>query len=504
MMALEDHSEGQFLSTLLDGIALIDQAGDRLVSGLSMDSRRVVAGDLFMACRGNTTSGSLYLNDAVAHGAVAAVVEAGDMPTGRRVRMPVIPVPDLSLKAGLIAARFYGLPSLQMRVTGVTGTNGKTSVSHYIAASLTGIKGRRAGLIGTLGYGTQGALAPALLTTPDAVTLQHTLAEMRNQEVLDVVMEVSSHALQQGRTRGIRFDTAVFTNLTRDHLDYHGNMEEYASAKRILFESEDLARAVINIDDPFGRKLHECMPAGVDVIAYRLVDEFAESAQFQCLEARLLDSSIGSLRLAVRGPWGAGEVHCRLTGKFNAYNVLATLAVLCVQDVPFAAALEAISHVRPVPGRMEAFGGGDRPIVVVDYAHTPDALEQALSVLRDTCRGRLLCVFGCGGDRDRGKRPEMGRLAQSLADRVVLTSDNPRSEPPDLIIDEIRAGMSSSVAVYVEPDRAAAIDLALNFAEAGDVVLVAGKGHETYQEITGTRYPFSDRELVRRLLEELP
>jgi UDP-N-acetylmuramoyl-L-alanyl-D-glutamate--2,6-diaminopimelate ligase len=281
-------------------------------------------------------------------------------------------------------------------------------------------------------------------------------------------------------------------------------MEEYACAKRILFESKDLGRAVINIDDRFGIELYGRLAPGVDVTTYRLVEAFRDPPPDRCLEARLLEDRIGSLRLALRSPWGTGELHCNLTGKFNAYNVLAALAALCMQRVPLGAALDALSGVQPVPGRMEAFGGGNRPIVVVDYAHTPDALVQVLSVLRGACRGRLICVFGCGGDRDRGKRPQMGKAAQALADRVVLTSDNPRGEDPNRIIDDIRAGISLDAALHVESDRAAAIRLAVESATPGDVILVAGKGHETYQEIAGRRYPFSDRELVRRMLEEKP
>lgn len=502
MMALKNSMEGQSLTELVAGFGIVTADDERAVRGLSVDSRLIEDGSLFLACRGQNTSGVNFIDDAVRRGAVAAAVDMRDLAQARGAPVPVIPVRDLSACAGRIAARFYGEPSRHLRVVGVTGTNGKTSVTHYIASALGRAENGRAGIIGTLGYGPAARLRPTLLTTPDAVTIQRELADMRAQGVTAVAMEVSSHALQQHRVDGVNFDTAVFTNLTRDHLDYHGSMEDYAAAKQMLFEVPGLRRAVVNLDDPFGRELFRRIAPEAVKVGYRLLDDFAASPAPACLEGRLLENLPGSLALAVRGPWGSGDLRSALTGRFNASNVLATLAVLCLQDVPLATAMDAVSAVHPVAGRMETFGGGGKPTVVVDYAHTPDALEQALRALRPGCRGRLHCVFGCGGDRDRGKRPQMGKVAAALSDHVVVTSDNPRSESPEAIIDEILEGIPGTSVIDVVPDRAEAIRLAVESAAVEDVILIAGKGHETYQEIQGRRYPFSDRELVRRLLEE--
>ena len=496
MMALRHDIRGIRLSQLLQGIAPLNSEDDRQIHGICSDSRRVNAGDLFLAFPGARTSGARYVRDAIAKGAAAVVADFGDSPADERFGLPVIPVQGLAQKAGVIAARFHGEPTNDIRLVGVTGTNGKTSVSHYIAAALGP---DRSGLIGTLGYGKPGALATGLLTTPDAVTLQQLLAGMRDQGLHTVAMEVSSHALRQGRVAGARFDIAVLTNLTRDHLDFHPDMRDYGAAKRLLFESPGLRHAVLNLDDDFGLELKAALSGRVPVTGYELVTRIGD-ADAGAVSGAVVEEGIGRLAMEIRSPWGRGRIDCGLTGRFNASNLLAAFAVLCLLDVPFERALSQLGKSAPVPGRMECFAKAGAPHVIVDYAHTPDALAQALATLRGKCSGRVICVFGCGGDRDPGKRPEMGAAAEAAADHVWVTSDNPRSEDPQRIIRDILAGMQKRVPVSVEADRTSAITGAIRSAVPGDVVLVAGKGHETYQEIGGVRYPFSDRQLVRTLL----
>lgn len=493
---------GTGLAALLQGIAAIPAGLDVRVTGICADSRVLSPGAVFLALRGQRDHGWRHAAEAVRAGARAVLVEADaamelPVPAG----IPVIRIAGLAAQAGVIAARFYGDPSRHMKVVGITGTNGKTSTSHYIAAALDGFSGGRGGIIGTLGYGPVGRTGPAHLTTPDPVALQAELARQLALDVHYVAMEVSSHALQQGRIAGMHFHTAVFTNLTRDHLDFHGDMAAYGAAKRRLFEHAGLAHAVVNLDDAFGRALHSSCAGRVPVIGYRLLDAGQAAAGSGAeLVGTLRPGEPGALALDVTGPWGRGLLRALLTGRFNAANLLAACATLCVLGVPFDTALALLARVRAVPGRMEAFRAPGRPLVVVDYAHTPDAVEQALRALRPQCRGRLVCVFGCGGDRDPGKRPQMGAVAEAHADVTVITSDNPRSEDPDAIIAAILAGMHRPAAALVEPDRAAAIGRAIGAAGVEDIVLVAGKGHETTQEIAGRKFPFSDRQVVRRLL----
>jgi UDP-N-acetylmuramoyl-L-alanyl-D-glutamate--2,6-diaminopimelate ligase len=328
------------------------------------------------------------------------------------------------------------------------------------------------------------------------------MAEMVDHKTRAVAMEVSSHGLAQGRVSGVAFDIAVFTNLSRDHLDYHGTMEDYGEAKRLLFQSHGLKAAVINLDDSWGREILAGLPAEARVVGYSLDEarapEFPSSVPL--IEGRLLAMKSEGLTLDIAAPSGCGTLKTPLLGRFNAYNLLAALGVLTELGMPFAEAVSRLSRVSGVPGRLERFGRRGQSLVVVDYAHTPDGLEQALYALRDVCGGRLWCVFGCGGERDRGKRPLMAQVAEELADRVIVTSDNPRGEDPMAIIEDILAGMRHRERARVEPDRAEAIALALRQASRNDVVLIAGKGHETYQEIAGQRLPFSDREVVCHLL----
>lgn len=509
MNAVERRTEWR-LSELLRGAARVSAPCDRAVSGLCSDSRAAVQGDLFFARRGGRTSGERYVADALARG-VAAVVREGEadarvLPEG----VPVLSVPDVDACLGLAAHRFYGAPSETLRVIGITGTNGKTSVAQFLAGALSrpevgGAAAPRCGVIGTLGHGIHGALRPGTHTTPDALTTHALLAEMRAAGARHTVMEVSSHALDQGRVAGVRFDTAVFTNLSRDHLDYHADMDAYGAAKRRLFMRPELRRAVLNRDDAFGAGLAAALPGRVDRITYGMTASGGAPGPGgdRHVAGQLRATTPAGLELSVASPWGSGQVAAPLLGPFNAGNLLAALAILLVLEVPFTHALAALNRTLPVPGRMQPFGGPPgRPLVVVDYSHTPDALRSALIALRAHCRGRLWCVFGCGGDRDRGKRALMGAIAAERADAVVVTDDNPRHEDGQRIVADILAGMPGGAVVTVERDRRAAIRHAVHAAAPGDAVLVAGKGHEPYQEVAGVRRAFSDAEVVAAALEE--
>ncbi len=405
---------------------------------------------------------------------------------------------ELRRHAGEIASRVYGSPSTRLRVIGVTGTNGKTTCSQWIAQALTRA-GRRCAVIGTLGYGMRAPFAPIVNTTPDALWLHAQLAEFVRRGAQAVAMEVSSIGLDQDRVAGVEFDVALFTNLTRDHLEYHRTMRRYREAKARLFAWETLKHAVVNLDDDFGFELARCIRRpGLKVIGYGFGAARGTRAE-QVTGSHLVTSARG-VTFDVKTPWGSTRVASPVFGRHNAYNLLGTLAVLLASGVPLKKAVSAIAALKPVPGRLQPLGGGAKPLVIVDYAHTPDALEQALTTLRGlldsrltTHDSRLICVFGCGGERDRGKRPLMGKVAAMLADRVVVTSDNPRGEDPRNIIRDILSGVRSAAgAIVIEADRRAAIQRAVTEARRGDVILLAGKGHEDYQEIRGVRRPFSD------------
>ena len=508
MMTAELLTAEHTLARLLQGIDGVTVSRDTAVSGLALDSRKVQAGDLFLAVAGTQVHGLQHARQAIALGAVAVAWEPVDGNTSLAeaaalLPVPVVAVPDLGHSVGVIADRFYGHPSRGMFMIGVTGTDGKTSCCHFIAQALNS-DDRRCGVIGTLGYGLYGELSAGTHTTPDALTMQQLLSAMQLKGARCVVSEVSSHAMDQQRVRGVTFDLAVLTNLTRDHLDYHGNVEAYAEAKRKLFHSEGLRYAVINADDRFGSALLDAIPPGVAPIAYRLEGvPFRTRFPAQWVIGHNLQCDANGLRLDVMTPWGSGTLQCGLLGRFNASNLLATLASLCVSGLPFAEAMRRLAATRTVPGRMERFDMGEgRPLVVVDYAHTPGALEAALQSLRAHCSGKLWCVFGAGGDRDHGKRPLMGAVAERCADQVVLTDDNPRTEDAQKIVEDICSGLKQPGSVHIEHDRAAAIARAVQQADATDIVLIAGKGHETVQ-LLGTRsVPFSDREHVMAIARD--
>jgi len=456
----------------------------------------VKPGDLFLAYPGEHADGRRFIGQAIGAGAAAVLWDSRGFRWNSAWKLPNLGVPELRAHLGDIASHFYGHPSRYLWVAGVTGTNGKTSCSHWIAQSLSRL-GRKTAVIGTIGSGFPSALEPALNTTPDAVTLQAQLADFRMRGAEACAMEVSSHGIEQGRVGGVEFDVALFTNLSRDHLDYHKTMEDYGAAKAKLFHWPQLKHAIVNLDDRFGQELARSIDRSrVNVLGYGLGrGEIA---------GHRLDLSTRGLKLEITTPWGAAELDSPMIGGFNASNLLGVLGVLITSDVPLREAVEALSRVEPVPGRLQMVRAPGAPLVVVDYAHTPDALEKALETLRSTLSsgGRLHCVFGCGGDRDPGKRPLMGEVATRLADRAVITSDNPRSEHPRAIIDEILAGAHPNYAI--EEDRATAILHAISGAAPQDVVLIAGKGHETYQEIGGRRLPFDDVEVAREILQRLP
>ena len=508
MMAAEQMTPVHTLSGLLAEYSSEKIRQDIKVSGLALDSRKVQAGDLFLAVAGSQTHGLAHARQAIALGALAVAWEPVEGNTSLAETAALLPavtvaVPGLAHVVGLIADRFYGHPSRGLFMIGVTGTDGKTSCSHFIAQALDS-HDRRCGVIGTLGNGLYGELEKSGNTTPDALTMQQSLQGMQRRGARCVVAEVSSHAMDQGRVLGVHFDIAVLTNLSRDHLDYHGNIEAYAEAKRKLFHSDGLRYAVINADDRFGSALLDAIPPGVAPVAYRLENEpFRTRFPAQWVIGRNLQTDVTGMQFDVVTPWGSGHLRCGLLGRFNASNLLATLACLCVAGLPFEEALRRLSATRTVPGRMERFDvGAGHPLVVVDYAHTAGALEAVLDSLRAHCTGRLWCVFGAGGDRDRGKRPQMGAAAERHADCLVLTDDNPRTEDPQRIIDDICAGIRQPGRLHIEHDRGHAISWAMREAAADDVVLIAGKGHETVQLIGDRALPFSDRERVMALARE--
>lgn len=459
------------------------------ITGLTLDSRAVKSGDLFIAIRGTQTDGTQFISDALAHGANAVLVADESLATDR-----IFYIPHLKEYIHEIAARFYDHPMQSMQIVGITGTNGKTSCSHFIAAALHHL-GLPCGVIGTLGNGVYGQIEQGALTTPDAITLQKLFADFHQQGVKYVAMEVSSHSIDQGRIAGIPFAVGVFTNLTRDHLDYHGTMEAYGAAKKKLFINPLLESAVINADDEFGQVILKSLRTRKSVYGY--------GVKASCdIIASDIQLDLEGLKASVKTPWGQGQLRAPLIGHFNISNLLATLATLCLLDVPFHDALASLSHLHSVPGRMQAQGGGKKPLVIVDYSHTPDSLEKALIALRKHCQGRLVCLFGCGGDRDRGKRPLMASIAEQYADHVIVTDDNPRTEDPGQIMADIMQGFSKPNAVILQHDRSKAIEYAIQYAKSGDCILVAGKGAETYQQIGHEKLPFSDVDKVTQFLGE--
>lgn len=491
------------LGDLLTGLdqAIIHGNPDQEISGVRYDSRSVMPGDLFVAMSGQKADGHQFLDEAVRRGAAALLVKKDKLPIPK-AGITVTEVPDTRKALALASNIFYGFPSRSMVLIGITGTNGKTTSSYLIKGILEAAE-KRVGLIGTISYQMGGEQIPAPHTTPESADLQEILAKMRDRGIDYVVMEVSSHALEQDRVFGTAFDIALFTNLTQDHLDYHITMEEYFRAKLRLFQDlkpkgEIKIRGIINLDDPWGRQIIGEMK--FPCLSYSLADK-GDIIATEC--------SVGSdgVSFTVVTPLGKFGIKSKLAGRHNLQNILASIGVACAMDIPIKAIQEGIASVKNVPGRLEKVSEGQDFEVFVDYAHTEDALRNLLSAAKEISRGKIITVFGCGGERDRGKRPKMGKAASDMSDIIIITSDNPRGEDPLVIIEEIEQGISGLKRgrdYFVVEDRRSAINMAVDLAIPGDTVILAGKGHEDYQIIGGKRLHFDDREVAREAIRERP
>ena len=497
------------LDFLLEGFiddALVEQCRDITVNGLVQDNRKARSGNLFIAHQGYNTHGLLYAQDAVAKG-VTIVLWDGDVENRNEIldsisnKVLCLHCDDLKNKVGPIASRYYDQPSLSMNTIGVTGTDGKTSIAHFLAQCLDAYD-VHCGVLGTLGNGFINDLHPTGLTTVDALHVQRTLAEIQQAGARHVVMEVSSHGLDQGRVNGVAFTTAVLSNMAADHLDYHGTLDNYAAAKKRLFYTPGLGAAVINMDDEFGRQLASEVREHVCVWGYSLekdVSAFKDTVDYlvNALEVKPFEHGY---HLSVATPKGEASFDIPLLGRFNVSNALAVLATLLVSRFTLEHATSSLSAVHSVDGRVEIIAEPDKPVVVVDYAHTEQGMSAVCRSIREHFSGDLWCVFGCGGDRDRGKRPLMAKVAEEYADRIIVTTDNPRHEDPQAIVDEVMTGFSSLDKVEVILDRRQAIDVAILNAQLGDVVLLAGKGHETSQIVGDVHIAFDDRRVAREFL----
>lgn len=502
MMVTNKHS----LSTLVVGM-LADPSvlAELTVTGLTLDSRQVEAGYLFISLSANKQQRTEYLKQSLSLGAAAILHDAEQAPSEQerialeQSNVKAYPIRNLADRVGEIAARFYGHPSLAMTVIAVTGTNGKTSVSQFIAQSLE-ILELPCGVIGTLGVGRLNDLHVTGMTTPDPISLQAILAELCQQSIKYVVIEASSHALEQGRLNSVDIDVAVLTNLSRDHLDYHQNMESYAAAKQRLFEMENIKTAVINSDDDFGKSLVTRLTEKNNLT---LMTYSSQGDNNATLQAYTINSTSDGVKFELAGDLSSADIHSSLLGRFNVDNLLATAGSLLAINISFADTVKALAQCHSIDGRMQSYGDEQQPQVVIDFAHTPDALEQALKSLRVhlTSNGQLWCVFGCGGDRDIGKRSVMGQAAELYADKIVLTDDNPRNEVPDAIVHDILSGITNPEKIHIEHDRQLAITYAVTNANKADIVLLAGKGHEQYQEVAGVKYAFNDAAVVEHVLQ---
>jgi UDP-N-acetylmuramoyl-L-alanyl-D-glutamate--2,6-diaminopimelate ligase len=512
-MTTNPKSAGKPLSELLQGFDTVKPILDINIFDIASSSRQVVAGSLFVALQGSTTHGIDFAIDAVKAGAEAVMYNAQDEYSQKRIvllrkqiEIQWIGVDNLDRVNGEIVSRFYGEPSKALTIIGVTGTDGKTSVTHLVTQALTRLKKTTAS-IGTIGYGVGNKRQPTTHTTPDAITLQSYLNEFREQQCEYVVMEVSSHALDQHRVNGCDFDIAVLTNLGRDHLDYHSTRQAYAAAKARLFRDFELSAKVVNADDEFGRSLCEQVETSSALIRFSAQPK---TPSFNDLkdssigaEVRLIKNDITDqgLCMQVASPVGKIVANTALMGRFNIENTLACISTLIALGFDREQIQLAVTDLQPIPGRMEQFkGSSDQPAVVVDFAHTEQALRACLTTCREYTTGKIWCVFGCGGDRDQGKREGMGQAAEQLADQVIITDDNPRTEPPEQIVTEILLGLTNPEKVSVVHSRLAAIEFSLSEASADDLVVIAGKGHELEQIIGIERHPFSDRQVVQRIL----
>lgn len=487
----------QNLNELLKGLVGPTILDLPLVKKISIDSREVDEHTVFLAYPGVNVDGRDFIEQAIANKAVACIVEADGFEAQQEYPVPMIAIENLQLSLSLIAARFYHYPSQQCTVIGVTGTNGKTSSVHFLAQAIQDDEKNMA-VLSTLGNGVWPNLAPSPLTTLGPLEVQRQLALFCQQQVDCVAMEVSSHALVQGRVNAIGFDIGIFTNLSQDHLDYHGTMQAYGDAKAQLFAMKGLRKAVVNWDDPFGQRLVARFP-DIQWVGCSLQ---SETACLPMVKASAVVMTGRGLRFSVSSPWGHFDCNLPLLGQFNIQNVLSVVAVLGLMGYTIEVIEQKIGGLQPLPGRMETFGGDHQPLVVVDFAHTPDALSQALSCLREHCQGRLICVFGCGGERDQGKRALMASIAEGIADEIIVTNDNPRGESPEKIANAIFTGFVAPDKVQCILNRQNAVEYAVQSAKIGDIVLLAGKGHEEYQIIGDQQHFHSDRQMARTLLKE--
>lgn len=467
---------------------------------MTLDSRNAAAGDLFVAVVGHQADGRRYIPQAIAQGVAAVIAEAEGEAADGSVRemhgVPVVYLSHLNQRLSALAGRFYCQPGEKIRLVGVTGTNGKTTTAQLLAQWSQAL-GDVSAVMGTVGNGLLGRVSPAENTTGSAVDVQNVLHRLVEQGATFAAMEVSSHGLAQHRVAALPFAAAVFTNLSRDHLDYHGDMARYEAAKWTLFSDHNVAQAIVNADDEVGRRWLERLP---DAVAVTLQDNLMPGCRGRWLKATAVSYHDDGASIRFASSWGEGEIESRLMGAFNVSNLLLALATLLALGYPLAGLVATAARLQPVCGRMEVFKAPGKPTVVVDYAHTPDALEKALAAARPHCKGQLWCVFGCGGDRDKGKRPLMGAIAEQLADRVVVTDDNPRSEEPRAIVADILSGLLDAGRAQAIHGRAEAVTSAVMQAKPGDVVLVAGKGHEDYQLVGNRRLDYSDRVTVALLL----
>lgn len=475
-------------------------APERALREMTLDSRVAASGDLFVAVVGHQADGRRYIPQAIAQGVAAVVAEADGVAQDGEIRemhgVPVIYLSQLHQRLSALAGRFYHEPSSALRLVGVTGTNGKTTTTQLLAQWAT-LLGETSAVMGTVGNGLLGQVIPTENTTGSAVDVQQILSNLREQGASFAAMEVSSHGLVQHRVAALKFQASVFTNLSRDHLDYHGDMAGYEAAKWLLFSEHESGQAIINADDEVGRKWLARLP---DAVAVTMEDNLQPGCRGRWLKATNVHYHDGGATIQYSSSWGDGEIESRLMGAFNVSNLLLALATLLALGYPLEDLMKTAQRLQPVCGRMEVFTAPGKTTVVVDYAHTPDALEKALQAARLHCTGKLWCVFGCGGDRDKGKRPMMGAIAEQYADVVVVTDDNPRTEEPKAIVNDILAGMLDAGRAYVVAGRAEAVTNAIMQAKENDVVLVAGKGHEDYQIVGNRRLDYSDRVTAARLL----
>ncbi|MGI9278931.1 MAG: UDP-N-acetylmuramoyl-L-alanyl-D-glutamate--2,6-diaminopimelate ligase [Endozoicomonas sp.] len=471
---------------------------DIKLTGLALDSRKLIGGELFLAVPGLSSDGREFIDAAVAAGAAAVLAESmvqSHLETDMLAGKPIIFIENLKGHLSFLADRFYRQPSSKLNLMGVTGTNGKTSTC-WFTAQLLSLLGESCAVMGTLGKGVPPQLQPCLNTTSDPVSTQGFMAELVDSHVSSMAMEVSSHGLHQGRADQLKFEVGVFTNISRDHLDYHQTMDAYAKAKALLFAEGRVRKAIINLDDEYSELMVSSCSDDTDVFTFSMVSNQADiSARNIVLDAEGVQADLVT-------PWGKGLLKTPQLGRFSLENLLAVIGAVCCQGYPLKQVLEQIPQLSTVPGRIQRLGGDSKPVVVVDYAHTPDALISVLRALREHGASKLICVFGCGGDRDRGKRPLMTRAAIKGADEVVVTSDNPRSEDPDEIIKDALDGVDQSGACVTSVvNRAEAIQQAVSAAAPGDIVVIAGKGHEDYQEVNGVRHHFDDCEEAIKALD---